>query len=264
MVLCYNIIDIKEMEKFFMNRERFSEICLRYRDRIRERSVIGTLSEKTLHAILKDYFESNSEYQEVKINGYFADVARAGEIYEIQTRDLYRLSPKISTFIVENRVTVVYPVSLSKKIFWMDSETGECLSQRKSSKKEKEIDVLAELYGLREFLLHERFRVCLLLLEVNEYRIPDGQGKDKKKRATKLDRYPTALVDEIYLETAEDYLRFLPKDLPEIFTSAEFSRIARCRLFVAQRALNILTKLGLLQVIGKDGRRNQYKILDFS
>ena len=247
-----------------MDRERFSEICLRYREHIRERSCIGTLKEKTLHAILKDYFESNHEYQEVKINGYFADIAKEGEIFEIQTRELYRLVPKISTFIVENRVTVVYPISLSKKIFWMDPMTGECVSQRKSSKKEKEIDALYELYGLREFLLHERFRVCLLLLEVNEYRIPDGQGRDRKKHATKLDRYPTALIDEIYLDNAKDYLRFLPKDLPKTFTSSDFCRLSNCKLHIAQRALNVLTKLGIFRVIGKDGRKNKYEISDFS
>lgn len=247
-----------------MDQERFSEICRYHRNYIRERSVIGTLGEKTLHAILKDYFESNPEYQEVKINGYFADVAKDGEIVEIQTRDLYRLVPKISTFIVENRVTVVYPIALSKKIFWMDPVTGECLSQRKSSKKGKEIDALFELYGLRKFLLHDRFRICLLLLDVNEYRILDGQGKDKKKRATKLDRYPTALIDEIYLENKKDYLRFLPKDLPKVFTSSDFCRLSKCKLFVAQRALNILTKLGIFCVIGKEGRKNKYEILNFS
>lgn len=241
-----------------MDQERFSEICLRHRESIRERSGIGTLSEKTLHAILKDYFEPDAAYQEVKIDGYFADIARKGEIFEIQTRDLYRLAPKISTFIVENSVTVIYPIALSKKIFWLDPSTGESLSERKSPKKGKEIDVLPELYGLREFLLHENFRVCLMLLEVNEYRVPDGYGKDRKKRATKLDRYPTALIDEIYLEKAEDYLRFLPKNLPSEFSSSDFRIAARCDLFTAQRALNIFSSIGLIQPMGKKGRYKTY------
>lgn len=247
-----------------MDQDRFSELCEIHRNRIRERVGIGMLGEKTVHAVLKDYFEEDSRFQEVKIGKYYADIAKDGEIFEIQTRGLYRLVPKISTFIVENRVTVVYPIALSKKIFWMDPVTGECLSQRKSSKKGKEIDALFELYGLREFLLHDRFRICLLLLDVNEYRIPDGQGKDKKKHATKLDCYPTALIDEIYLENEKDYLRFLPKDLPKVFTALDFSRASKCKLFVAQRAVNILTKIGLLHVIGKDGRKNKYEILNFS
>lgn len=247
-----------------MDQERFSEICLRQRESIRERSGIGTLGEKTLHAVLKDYFEEDRNFQEVKIGKYYADIAKDRNIFEIQTRDLYRLYDKISTFIVENHVTVVYPIAVSKRIFWMEPSTGECISNRKSNKKRSELDVLSELYGLRDFLLHENFRVCVMLLEVNEYRAQDGYGKDKKKRATKLDSVPIALKDEFYLEKQEDYLRFLPKALPEIFTSSDFSLAANCKLFVAHRALNILTKIGLLHIIGKDGRKNKYEIIDFS
>ena len=245
-----------------MDQKRFAEICMCYRDRIRERAGIGTLGEKTLHAILKDYFQEDKRFQEFTVDGYVADVVRDEEIIEIQSRDLYRLAPKVSTFIVENRVTVVHPIALSKTVFWMDPETGECLSHRKSSKKGKPLDVLPELYGLREFLLNEKFRVCLMLLEVNEYRILDGYGKDRKKHATKLDRYPTALIDEIYLEKAEDYRRFLPSDLPEKFSSSDFRIAAKCDLFTAQRALNIFSKLGLVRISGKKGRQKMYAVSD--
>ena len=243
-----------------MDRERFSEICMRYRDRIRERVGIGTLGEKTLHAVLKDYFQEDERFQEFTVDGYVADVVRGGEVVEIQTRDLYRLAPKISTFLVENRVTVVHPIALTKTVFWMDPETGECISQRKSNKKGKVIDILPELYGLRQFLANEKFRICVLLLNVNEYRVLDGYGKDKKKRATKLDRYPTALIDEIYLENAEDYRRFLPDELPEAFASSDFRIAAKCDTFTAQRSLNILSQLGILECIGRRGRQKAYRI----
>ena len=94
-----------------MDRERFAEICERYRNRARERAGIGTLGEKTLHAVLKDYFQEDTQFQEFTVDGYVADVVRGGEVVEIQTRDLYRLAPKISTFLVENRVTVVHPIA---------------------------------------------------------------------------------------------------------------------------------------------------------
>lgn len=244
-----------------MDRQRFSEICLRYRDRIRERIGIGTLGEKTLHAILKDYFQGDKSFQEFVIDGYVADAVRDHEVIEIQSRDLYRLAPKISTFIVENRVTVVHPIAVSKTVFWIDPSSGECLSGRKSNKKGKAIDILPELYGLRQFLSNEKFRVCVMLLEVNEYRMLDGYGKDKKKRATKLDRYPTALIDEFYLEKPEDYRRFLPEGLPQTFSSSDFRIAAKCDLFTAQRAVNVLVNLGLLEIVGKEGRKNVYSIL---
>jgi len=247
-----------------MDQKKFSLLCKLHRTSIRERVGIGMLGEKTVHAVLKDYFEEDRSFQEVKVGRYYADIAKEGNIIEIQTRDLYRLHDKISTFIVENHVTVVYPIAVSKRIFWMDPLTGECISDRKSSKRRCELETLFELYGLRDFLLHENFRICVMLLEVNEYRIQDGYGKDRKKRATKLDSVPVDLKDEFYLEKKEDYLRFLPKDLPEIFTSSDFGSASKCKLYIAQRALNILTKIGLLVIIGKDGKKNLYKILSFS
>ena len=243
-----------------MDQERFAEICLRYRDHLRTRGGIGTLGEKTLHAILKDYFQEDKRFQEFTLDGYVADAVRGKEIVEIQSRDLYRLAPKISTFLVENRVTVAHPIALSKTVFWMDPETGECISHRKSSKRGKLLDVLPELYGLRQFLLNENFRVCVMLLDVNEYRVLDGYGKDKKKRATKLDRYPTALVEEIYLENAEDYRRFLPSDLSSEFTYSDFRIAAKCDAYTAQRALNILLNLGLIRIVGKKGRQRVYAL----
>ncbi len=242
-----------------MDKERFSEICLAHRDEIRERIGIGTLGEKTVHAVLKDYFEADRCFQEVKIGGYVADVAREGEIYEIQTKGFYRLVPKISTFLVENCVTVVYPIVVSKQLFWVDTETGECQSVRKSSRYGRAVQLFFELYALRDFLEHPHFRVCVMLLHANEYRALDGYGKDKKKRATKLDRIPTECIDEFYLETPHDYCRFLPDELPPRFTSADFRLIHKCNLKTAQRALNLLTKMELIRPVGKRERFVEYE-----
>ncbi len=244
-----------------MDQARFEAICDAWLVSERERIGIGTQGEKSLHAILKRYFESETAFHEVKVGTHIADIARDGEIIEIQTRDLYRLAPKLSTFLVENRVTVVYPIVVKKRIFWMDQETGECLSARKSNKGGKETDVLAELYGLKKFLKEPNFCVCTVLLDANEYRVLDGYGKDKKKRATKLDRIPSALIDEIYLQSAEDYKRFLPDGLPEIFTSADYQKAAGCAKWIAGRALNILSYLELIHEVGRKGRLKLYEIL---
>lgn len=244
-----------------MDQYRFTEICNGWFASERERLGIGTQSEKTLHAILKRYFEPNETKHEIKMCGYIADIADDGEIIEIQTKELYRLAPKISAFLAENRVTVVYPIIVKKQLFWLDTETGECKFLRKSSKCGKSIDLLYELYGLREFLGNPNFRVCVVLLEANEYRALDGYGKDKKKHATKLDRIPTALMNEFYLEKPMDYRRFFPEALPPVFTSADFRTAANCSLRTSQRALNIFTKLGLIKVVGKTNRFNKYEMV---
>ncbi len=243
-----------------MDKTRFEEICNTWLISEKEKSGIGTQSEKSLHAILKRYFERDTAFHEIKVGKQIADIARDGEIIEIQTRELYRLKKKLSTFLVENRVTVVYPVIAKKRLFWLEPNTGEVKSSRKSSKGGQAVDALAELYGLREYIKDKNFHFCVMLLEVNEYRILDGYGKDKKKRATKADTIPYALSDEMYFDCAEDYKIFLPEALPQKFTSKDYGKIVGCPLWIAQRALNILSCLGLIREVGKDGRYKQYEI----
>lgn len=255
---------ISHPKEHLMDKARFEEICDAWLVSERERIGIGTQSEKSLHAILKRYFESDTDLHEVKVGTHIADIARNGEIVEIQTRDLYRLAPKLSTFLVENRVTVVYPVVVQKRIFWLDKDTGECHSARKSSKGGKAVDVLAELYGLKKFLSEPNLRVCVILLNVNEYRALDGYGKDKKKRATKIDRIPTALLDEIYLETPADYRLFLPEGLEGAFTADDYQKALGCPRWIAGRALNVLAHLGLLRECGRRGRAKLYETIEKS
>ena len=77
---------------------------------IREKSGIGTLGEKTVHAILKNMYEPDDNYQEVAIEGYVADICNNDGIIEIQTRQLNKLRDKLSVFLQDYHVTVVYPL----------------------------------------------------------------------------------------------------------------------------------------------------------
>ena len=52
----------------------------------REKKGIGTLGEKTLHAVLKHYFEPDSSFHEIRCGTFFADIFNAEGITEIQTR----------------------------------------------------------------------------------------------------------------------------------------------------------------------------------
>ena len=75
---------------------------------------IGTLSEKTLHAVLKMYYEPDEDNHEVAIDGYYADIYNEHGIIEIQTRQLNKLRDKLSVFLNEYQVRVVYPMPYEK------------------------------------------------------------------------------------------------------------------------------------------------------
>ena len=98
----------------------------------RQRLGIGTLSEKTVHAILKNYYEPDEDRQEIPIENYVADIFAGGEIIEIQTRQFDKLRGKLSAFLPLYPVTIVYPIPREKWIIWIDEQTGELSGKRKS------------------------------------------------------------------------------------------------------------------------------------
>ena len=213
---------------------------------------IGTLAEKSLHAALKYYLEPDDSFHEVKIGRSIADIAKDGEIVEIQTRALYRLAPKLSTFLVENAVTIVYPIITEKTLWDIEAQTG-VVSKRKSPKKGRALDALGELYRLRAFLPHPRLCVRVMMLHAEETRTKQGSRMDK------LDILPTALTEEYFLREPRDYAALLPVSLPVTFTTAELAKEAKTKLRTAQNAVNLLVHLGVLERMGKKGRYFTYQ-----
>ncbi len=221
----------------------------------RVRGGIGTLSEKSVHAVLKAAYEPHTENHELSVGGYVADIVGQNGIIEIQTRELWRLKEKLRAFLDVCEVTVVYPVSVTEWICRTDPDTGEMI-RRKSPRHGQAADILPQLYGLREFLKNPGFHLRVVLLETERYDI----GKPREKRR-KLDRVPLDFLGEIELDHTSDYEQLLFKELPEEFTVQEYSRAAGCRLGDARMALSVLCALGLAEQAGKSGRKNLYRFL---
>ena len=223
----------------------------------RSRESIGTYQEKTLHHTLKLYY--GGEFAtEAKVGRYVADVVREDGIYEIQSKAFFRIKEKLKAFLTVTPVSVVYPIKITKNILWTDIETGEIVSRSKSPKKGSVYNILPELYALKDFLKEPDLTFIAVLVNCDEYRYADGFGKDKKKRASKVDIIPTELIEEIFLKTPEDYKLFFPETLPEIFTSADYSKETKLRLSDSQKSLLVLTELGLIKRIGNKGRSILY------
>lgn len=102
----------------------------------RQRLGIGTLSEKTVHAIFKDYYEPDEDHQEIPIENYVADIYKDGEIIEIQTRQFNRMRGKLQAFLPLYPVTIIYPIPYEKWLIWIDEDSGELSKKRKSPKRD--------------------------------------------------------------------------------------------------------------------------------
>ena len=207
----------------------------------RERQGIGTLSEKTVHAVLKNYYAPDTDMHEIPIENFVADIFTGTEIIEIQTRSFQVMRRKLDAFLKIYPVTIVYPIPHVKWLSWIDEESGEMSPKRKSPKKGNPYVAFKELYKIRPL---------------------NGWSRDKKKGSERYDRIPVQFVEEVCIERREDYMQFIPFDLPEPFTTKDFSKSAKIPLSLAQTVLLILTDLEIVDRVGKQGNSYLYKVCE--
>ena len=171
----------------------------------RQRFGIGTLSEKTLHAILKNYYEPDQDKHEIPIDRYVADIFTGEEIIEIQTAQFNRMRDKMNAFLPLYPVTIVYPIAREKWLYWVDPETGTISEGRKSPKKGNEYTAFKELYKIKQYLKEPNLKLKFVLIDVDEYKLLNGWGSQKKNNASKYDRIPRQIYKEVLIERKEDY-----------------------------------------------------------
>lgn len=244
------------------DRQRFQEIRDKALGTERIREGIGTLSEKTTHMILKNYYESDPNKQEIPIGNYVADIFTGQEIIEIQSAQFGKMRDKLEAFLPEYPVTIIHPIPYKKWVIWVDEETGALSPPRKSPKKGGAYQAFLELYRIRDFLADRHLTVKLLLMEMEEYKLLNGYGKNKKIRASRYDRIPLEILEEIVIERPEDLMQFIPLELEEPFTRKQFAKAAHIDERLASLALKLYQYYGMIEHTGKEGRSYVYEVRD--
>lgn len=242
-----------------VDKERFDTVCDMVVNSVAIREGIGTLSEKTLHSVLKNYYEPDSSKQEIKIGAKYADIFNESGVIEIQTKQFNKLRGKLSVFLTKHPVTIVYPIACCKWICWIDETTGEVTPRRKSPKKGKPHQIFVELYKIKDFLNDPNLRLRIVMVEVEEYRFLNGWSKDRKKGSSCSDRIPIGLEDEITIDSVWDYRKMLPDELPKQFTTKDYSKVAKVSTTLAQVSLNVMCSVGAINLVGKQGRLKLYE-----
>ena len=227
---------------------------------------IGTLSEKTVHAVLKNYFEPDEDKHEVALNGYFADIFNENGIIEIQTGNFNKLRDKLMVFLNEYRVNVVYPMPYDKWLTWVNPKTKDLVGRRKSPRKYSMYDSIKELYKIKMFLKNPNLSITLVMMDMEEYKLLDGWSKDKKKGSTRYDRIPVGIRKILTFECMEDYMQMIPEGLEDEkysdgFTSADFAIEADISRELATSALSLLNYMEQVERIGKKGRSYCYRFV---
>ena len=249
------------------NKYRFEYICDAVTDSEKVSDGIGTLSEKTLHSVLKKYYEFNSDFHEIKVGKYVADIynntnTKKGyttDIVEIQTANFNKLRGKLDYFLKNHSVTVVYTIPHIKNLSWVDTDTGQISKARRSPKTGNEFMAAKELYKIKMYLLNPNLHIHIALIDLDEYRLLNGYSADKKKGSTRNERLPVGLFDIITIDKINDYKKLIPDNLADTFTSADYAKCAKVTLSMAQCALNILTHTESVIRTGKKGNAIIYR-----
>ncbi len=248
-------------------------------------SGIGQLREKSLHATIKAYLCPDTTCHERPVADMLAeddDAARGrrvadilldGEILEVQTGNFYPLREKVAWYLTHTpcRVTVVHPIPAVKYLSWIDPTSGDVVSRRRSPKRGRVQDVARELYWVADFIGNDRFSVRLLLMEMEEYRLANGWGREGKRGSSRHERVVTAICEDVTLATADDYrAAFLPASLatpgedgqPRPFTAAAYAKATGIRGKATYGVLGVLVSLGLIKACEeKVGRSRAYMVV---
>lgn len=214
---------------------------------------VGTLGEKTLHAVLKHMIEPDMACHEVKLGRYTADVLNERGVFEVQTRNLHKLKPKLTALLPYYPVTVVVPVIETKWLLTMDPETGELTHRRRSPKRGKPAALLPDLAYLKPLLKDPGLTFLLARLEGEELR---KRTPDRRRPVTPLEFAPTRFLGTVRLKTAADYAALLPPDLPETFTARELAKALGLPAGQSSAAANVLSFMGAIVQTGL--RKNAY------
>lgn len=247
----------------FMDKNAFESAKLKVLLKQNDPHGFGTLQEKTVHAVMKLYYEPSEDYHEVPVEGYIADIYREGHIIEIQNGNFGKLRPKLAAFLPLYQVTVVYPLPHTKWVLWMDEATGELSERHKSPVKGSIYQAFPELYRIKAFLKDPNLTLIFPLLDMDEYRLLNGWSKNRKRGSSRYDRMPLAFVEETVIERAEDFMQIIPCELCDAFTVKEFAAAAKIHRDLAGTVVSLLRDLGLLARTGKRGREYLYVVNNY-
>lgn len=228
---------------------------------------VGTQNEKLIHAALKNYYAEFTDEQEIKIGDFFADAVCEDGIFEIQTRQLYKLKEKLRTFLEYSRVTVVYPSACILGTLYINEDSGEIFKEIKPRKIGSLIKTFEELYSIRDFLPNDRLRIILARLNIQKRvyfhgeELPNMKSRNSRKKC-RIEKVPLEFCEEIVLKSKLDYKRFLPQnsnDLPTEFTKKEFAYAVKES--ASSLRLEVLRTVGLIEQTGKKGNSYLYALM---
>ena len=226
---------------------------------LKSSSSIGTKKESSLHRSLKFRYSGSDGDTETLAGAYVCDGRTGeGELIEVQTGSFGPLKEKAKELTGTARLRIIHPIIAQKYIELYDVN-GRLVHKRKSPRKGSEWDLFNALIYAPELPLLKNLTIELAVIEAIEKRTDDGKGSWRRKGVSISDRLLGAWRHSIVLKGPKDYLQFIPFKKKEPFTVRDLGEKAGINIALARKVLYTLTKMGLVEQAGKQGRAKLYK-----
>lgn len=219
---------------------------------------IGLLNEKSLHADLKKWIAEQDDLQEVKIDGYVIDLVREQKLIEIQTSNFSAFKKKIKKLAEKYEIEIVYPIPKIKWIVKLPSDRNNKTNRRKSPKQGDIYNLFDVLVNFPKMLNKENIKLRVLLVREEEIRSFDPQKAWRKRHWITVERKLLLVDEQYFFSEPDDLYRLMPNNLPRKFTTTDLSSCLNRSLRLSQKIAYCFKKMGLIQVVGKQGNSLVY------
>jgi hypothetical protein len=222
-------------------------------DPLENTTQIGTLQETSLHAALKKRLARPGDQFEVELEGYFIDIVHDNLLIEIQTGNFTALKRKLGRLLPNHPVCVVYPIAKERWVRRVTAENHQ-ISRRKSPKRGRIEELFLELVRLPDLVIHPNFSLKALLIQEEVIWRDDGRGSWRRKGWSVADKILLDVLAFRDFHEPADYLELLPDGMGRPFTNKDLAKAAGMQGRLAQKMTYCLRKVGLIEMLGKDGR----------
>ncbi len=223
-------------------------------------SHIGLLNEKSLHASLKQWYARPGDRFEVAVDRFVIDIVRDNLLIEIQTRNFSSINAKLRELTRSYEVRLVYPVVQENWIVRSQTADGGKVIRRKSPKRGRLEDLFWELVSIPHLLSNPNFSLEVLMIRQEEVRRFDGRRKRWRRSGWVIEgRRLVDVLDRHLFGKSADWLAFVPNGL-ESFTTKDLATVVDTRRELAQKMAYCLRHARMIDLIGKQGRSNLYRI----
>jgi hypothetical protein len=219
---------------------------------------IGLLNEKPLHASLKQWYARPGDRFEVAVGGFVIDIVRDDLLIEIQTRNFAAIKTKLTNLVHSHRVRLIYPVVQERWILHPAADAGRTI-RRKSPKKGRWEELFREMVSIPHLLSNPNFSLEVLLIREEESRRYEGKRRWRRRGwAIESRRLLEVSGQRVFGESA-DWRECLPTELSS-FTAGDLATALHIRGDLAQKMTYCLRNGGVIELIGKRGRANLYRV----